>query len=146
MKTRIITAIVLLCVFIPMLILSDTVVFTAFISLVSLIAVFEYLRCLGFDKNYAVSVPAYLLSLVLPFSAEFKNDFGFVLITAAVLSVYLFYLFAYAVFKRGVLHYSSVASAAASDPTAGSAEISAVSSVLVSSSGVDASFVKLTIV
>ena len=110
MKTRIITAIVLLSVFIPVLVFSDTAVFPAVISIISLVAVFEYLKCLGFDKKYAVSVPAYLLSLALPLAAEFKSDTGFVLITAAVFSVYLFYLFAYAVFKRGKLLYSSVTS------------------------------------
>ena len=110
MKTRIITAIVLLSVFIPVLVFSDTVVFPAVISIISLVAVYEYLKCLGFDKKYVLSVPAFLLSLALPLAAEFKSDTGFVLITAAVFAIYLFYLFAYAVFKRGKLLYSSVTS------------------------------------
>ena len=110
MKTRIITALVLLCVFIPVLVFSDTAVFPAVISIISLVAVFEYLKCLGFDKKYALSIPAFLLSIALPLAAEFKSDTGFVLITAAVFAVYLFYLFAYAVFKRCKLLYSSVTS------------------------------------
>ncbi len=110
MKTRIITALVLLSVFVPVLIFSHTVIFPIVISIVSLFATFEYLKCLGYDKDYALCAPAFVISLVLPLASHFKNDSGFMLITAAVFALYLFYLFAYAVFKRGKLPFSAVSS------------------------------------
>ncbi len=110
MKTRIITALVLLSVFVPVLIFSHTVIFPIVISIVSLFATFEYLKCLGHEKDYALCVPAFVISLALPLASHFKNDSGFLLITAAVFALYLFYLFAYAVFKRGRLPFFAVSS------------------------------------
>lgn len=110
MKTRIITALVLLSVFVPVLIFSHTVIFPIVISIVSLFATFEYLKCLGHEKDYALCVPAFVISLALPLASHFKNDSGFLLITVAVFALYLFYLFAYAVFKRGKLPFFVVSS------------------------------------
>ena len=68
---------------------------------------------LGFDKNYFLSVPAYLIATALPifgyyFSAE--HTYAFILAAAAVLFAYLIYTFFVAVFMRGRLKFADVSS------------------------------------
>lgn len=108
MKTRIITAFVLLCIFVPVLLFSDTIIFPIFVSVVSLMAVFEYLKCLGYDKKYALSAPAFLISVILPFLSEYKGGREYVLFVTAVFFIYLFYLFTYAVLKRGKVQFATL--------------------------------------
>ena len=107
MKTRIITALVLLCIFIPVLILSHTVVFPLFLSLVSLLAVYEYIRCLGFEKDYKISLPTLFLALALPTASVYIPKAYLLLLLFAVATVYLLYLFSCAVFMKGKMTFSS---------------------------------------
>ena len=107
MKTRIITALVLLCIFIPVLILSHTVVFPFFLSLVSLLAVYEYIRCLGFEKDYKISLPTLFLALALPTASVYIPKAYLLLSLFAVATVYLLYLFSCAVFMKGKMTFSS---------------------------------------
>ena len=60
MKTRIITAIVAICVLVPVLILSNTWVLPIAVAFCSALAVFEMLRCCGLCKKYAIS--AFIIS------------------------------------------------------------------------------------
>ncbi len=108
MKTRIITAIVLLCIFVPVLLFSDTIIFPIFVSAVSLMAVFEYLKCLGYDKKYALSAPAFLISVALPFLSEYKGGREYVSFVTTIFFVYLFYLFTYAVLEHGKVPFATV--------------------------------------
>ena len=109
MKTRIITAIVLLCVFIPVFWFSYTIVFPAVIGLISLIGVYEYLKCVGYDKKPAIYVPACGMAGVIPVCANYSHGTAFFVILLAVSFAYMFYLFAYAVFHHGKVSFSSVA-------------------------------------
>ena len=111
MKTRIITAVVLLCIFVPVLWFSDTIVFPAVIGLISLVGVYEYLKCLGYGKNLFVLLPAFVMAALLPSFAHKASGISYILIVVAALSLYMFYLFAYAVFCRGSEKYSSLSSA-----------------------------------
>ena len=54
MKVRILTAIGMAVVGIPILIFSDTIAFPIALAILSLFAVYEMLRVIGFDKKYFV--------------------------------------------------------------------------------------------
>ena len=113
MKVRILTAIGMAVVGIPILIFSDTIAFPIALAILSLFAVYEMLRVIGFDKKYFVSIPAYLMALGFPFGAYFVGEWriNYILILAAALFAYLFYLFYVAVFMRGKLKFSEVGEA-----------------------------------
>jgi phosphatidate cytidylyltransferase len=66
MLKRIITAIILVLIFVPVCIFSDTLIFPIVISLLSLIAVYEMSKCLGYNKNLFLTIPLYLIALALP--------------------------------------------------------------------------------
>ena len=66
MLKRIITAVVAIAIFLPVLYFSETIVFPIVMALLSLIGCFEMLRCTELIKKYALSVPVLGLSLALP--------------------------------------------------------------------------------
>ena len=51
MKTRIITAIVAICVLLPVLIFSDTVIFPIALAILSLVALYEMASCIGLKRR-----------------------------------------------------------------------------------------------
>lgn len=110
MKTRIITAVVAICLLIPVLIFSDTLAFPITIALCSLIAVYEMARCIGLKKAYALTVPLYLAALGLPFLIRYAN--GMALIRQSVLVICLavaLYFFAVLTFSHGKYKLEDVA-------------------------------------
>ena len=66
MLKRTITAIVAVAVFIPICIFSDTFVWPAAMALLSLIAAYEMLGCVGMRKSIPVAVPSYVIGALLP--------------------------------------------------------------------------------
>jgi phosphatidate cytidylyltransferase len=112
MKTRIITAIVLLCLFVPIVCLSDTVIFAVAAGVVCCFGVYEYLRCIGCKEKHGITVPACLISFAVVFFAHYSGgSISYILIPLACCASFMFYLFAYAVFLRGLEKFSEVASA-----------------------------------
>ncbi|MBO7303719.1 MAG: phosphatidate cytidylyltransferase [Clostridia bacterium] len=113
MKTRLITAAVMAVVGIPILIFSKYIVFPITLALLALFAVYEMLRVLSLNKNYFLSVPAYLMALALPILAYFFVDERITLLlsAAAVLFAYLIYMFFVAVFARGKIKFADVSQA-----------------------------------
>ncbi len=112
MKTRILTSIGIAAVGLPILFLSRYIVFPIALAMFAFVAVFEMLRVLGAEKNYFVSVPAYLMALAFPICAYFMRDdrvIPYLACLAAVLFGYLIYMFFLAVFMRGGLKYSKIA-------------------------------------
>ena len=73
MKTRVITGLVALAVFLPFLIFSNTWLFGFAMAVCATISVFEALRCVKLHKNYAISVPLLVLGAVLPMSVYFAG-------------------------------------------------------------------------
>ncbi|MBO5845144.1 MAG: phosphatidate cytidylyltransferase [Clostridia bacterium] len=109
MKTRIITSIVAICVLLPALYFSDTVAFCIAIAAVSVIALFEMLRCIGF-KNLYISLPLYLIAVAAPFVLRYMTDIGHFAIIAFVCGAfYLMYLFTLAVLSHGKVGFSDAA-------------------------------------
>ena len=120
MKTRILTALVLLCIFVPVLIFSGHIIPIA-TAVVCVGAIFELLRACGLHRSVAVSIPFYLLAVLMPlstyllregFAADIrKPDRALLFLSYAVaLLLTLLYLFAVAVFYRNRKAYSDFAS------------------------------------
>lgn len=85
MKQRIITAIVLLIVAIPVCIFSGTVAFPIVWSVLGAVGVYELLGCMGTKKNYYISVPLYILALAAPFVVRYTLDAQLVASLSAVI-------------------------------------------------------------
>ena len=114
MKTRTLTALVLTLICVPILIFSEYVVYPIFISLLSLVAIFEIMNCLGLLKKYALTIPAALFAAAMPIlTFVFGNGkiFGTALICFTASFVLMLYYFTLAVFARGKLKFLSVAAA-----------------------------------
>lgn len=124
MKVRILTALVLLCILVPVLIFSGTVAFPLVSALFCVVAVGEMQQCLGTWKKTYISLPACVLAVLLPLGTVAVGGIGeglavrtadvnriamYLLLFSAVFVLYMFYLFAAAVFCRGSLSFSDVA-------------------------------------
>ena len=105
MKTRILTSIIIAAVAIPTLVFSGTLLYPIVMSALSLMAVFEMLRVLGYAKKLAIVIPAYLLALAFPTAAYFATTdvIKYSVVAAAVIFVYLLYLLTLPVLTRGKL-------------------------------------------
>lgn len=114
MKIRIITAVWMLAIFIPVVILHDTWLFPAFFALCSVLSVFEMTRCIGVHKNGWIVTPLYILGLVAPFAPRVYSVFSRMDMTPAFFASYqlgtlllvavlliMLWLFAVAVFSKG---------------------------------------------
>ena len=67
MKTRVITAIVAICVLVSILVFSATPVFPIAASICALIAVFEIVGCVGVKKVWRLSITTYIFSAAILF-------------------------------------------------------------------------------
>lgn len=101
MKTRIITAVVAMLILLPVLIFADYPVLPIALSLVSLIAVFEMLRCIGLHRAWVIAVPLYLLALALPICIRLLSRAELVKVAFAAIVCLLFYFFAILLFSHG---------------------------------------------
>ena len=117
MKTRVITSIFITAVLVAILLLSETFVFSAALSILAVIAVNEVMRVFDLDKKYVVSVPAYLVAAVMP-TLSFvmlrvfaTPEYKFIVALALALFVFMLYLFVAAVFMKGKLEFASISAA-----------------------------------
>ena len=123
MKVRILTALVLLCILVPVLLTSGTLAFPFVAALFCTVGVVEMQKCLGTWKKRYISIPACALAALLPLGTALlggvERDLSihidnpnhtamYLLIFAAVFVLYMFYLFAAAVFCRGSLSFADV--------------------------------------
>lgn len=111
MKQRTITSVAIAAVGLLLVVLSKFIVFPIALSVLSVIAAFEMLRVTGVQKNYAICIPAYLLSAAFPVLAFFVERIGalqLLLAVAAFAFLYLMWLMGVSVFSRGKLSFSSV--------------------------------------
>ncbi len=111
MAKRIITAVIAVALFIPVLYFSDTYIFPSAIALLATIAAFEMLKCIGSLQTWAISIPQIVMSAALPFLMRLGND-NSIYIRAAIFIhfVYVIYLMAYAVMSKGAVKLEQVAS------------------------------------
>ncbi len=111
MKTRILTAAVMLAVFVPILWFSHLpVLYPAAMALLAAFAVFELLRCMGCRQDLWLLVPALAVAATLVFlypllSCPMKDYLAVMLM---VFFLFTLYLFALAVFRPGKLTYGAM--------------------------------------
>ena len=98
MLTRIITGFFLVLFAVPVIIFSETLILEVFASALSGIAVFEMMRCLRLNKNYGLSVPSYILAVLIPFTVRMYGKFeSYALTLLAVVYIYALFVLAYAI-------------------------------------------------
>lgn len=74
MKQRIITAIILGLVALPICIFSGTIAFPIAIAFIGIVGVWELLGCMGIRKNLLISVPLYIAAVAAPFVVRYTLD------------------------------------------------------------------------
>ena len=111
MLKRIITAIVALGVFIPIVIFSHTWVSAALIGVCIVIAVFESIRCIGQKKNFFLTIPLCTASMVMPLYTIYATQYAkstdpqSVFTVGAVVTILVtLYVFTVAVFSSKTLN------------------------------------------
>ena len=107
MKKRIITGIILLAVFIPVLWFSDTVVFTIALAVICAVSVYEMTKCIGIKKA-AVTAPSYVFAVAAPFLVRYMNIKTVAMIAFICFSAYMLYLFTAAVTSHGRLAFADI--------------------------------------
>jgi len=73
MRTRVITAIVMVAVMIPFFVFSDTLALPILMALLGAVGVFEMQGCIGTKGHLIASVPPMLLAAGLPFLVRYGN-------------------------------------------------------------------------
>ena len=111
MLKRIITAVVAIAIFLPVLYFSETIVFPIVMALLSLIGCFEMFRCTELIKKYALSVPVLGLSLALPLLPFWYDSAAVEHVCLMALIVLALYLFTIMTFSRGKITLANVGSA-----------------------------------
>ncbi len=112
MKTRIITAIVAICILVPILVFSNTIILPIAAAICGLLAVFEIAGCVGVRKKLCLAIPTYLFSaaifVMLTLTACCKLAVP-VAVWFAVIYAYVFLTFAFTMFSKGNIKFSQSA-------------------------------------
>ncbi|MBO5206259.1 MAG: phosphatidate cytidylyltransferase [Clostridia bacterium] len=112
MKTRTITSAFILLVTVPLIIFSQYIIYPIALAVLSLFATYEILRAIGVEREYILSVPAYILSCALPFGSFFvtnEKSSIYLLTIAALMFFYLIYIMGVSVFSKGRISYKTIA-------------------------------------
>lgn len=110
MLKRIITSIVVACFAAPILVFSHTWFFPIAIGAVSVVCLFEMFRCMKLQKNLLLTIPAYLISIVVPIIQRLLLSPATVMCVCAILFfVYVLYVFVLVIWSHGRLSYNDVA-------------------------------------
>lgn len=119
MKVRILTAIGIFIVGLPILLFSDTLVYPIALGILSTIAAWELLRVLGHAKRLVVAIPACAVAGLLPFFASSvfvprEKQMSYIAVIALALFLFMLYLMCVAVLSRGKVRFVDVATVFAS--------------------------------
>ncbi len=111
MLTRIITSLVAVCILVPVLLLSGTPVLPAALSIVTVIAIYEMLKCMGLHKRPLLCIPLYLASLAIPFLQRYIHDGVKIIAICFVIAVlYLMLVFISVIWSHGALTFTDALS------------------------------------
>ena len=110
MKVRVLTSIGIAVIGLPILFLSEYLIYPMAVALLSLAAMYEMTALTGFRKKPIVWVPSYLIAMAMPIGAYFTNadSFEYLTASAGLLLAFLFYLFTYSVLSRGKVKFADV--------------------------------------
>lgn len=109
MLKRIITSIVAVCVLVPILIFSHTVIFPIALSLITIISLYEMFKCMGVVKRLYITLPLYIYGGAAPFLMRYNptgKPMAFALISFMVGALYLIYMFSLIVWSHGKLKFN----------------------------------------
>ena len=123
MLKRVITAIAAICVLIPCLILSDTIIFPIACGIVALIALFEITGCIGIRKKWILSsitflYGAFISAIVTYYFMNVKSSpFAYSIFSSEKIAVmiiastfaYVFLTFAFTMLSLGEIKFSQAA-------------------------------------
>ena len=109
MLKRIITAIVALCVFVPIVIFSETWVFPAAISICAAIGIIEMLGCMGQRKNLFFTLPLCLVAAFAPLCMRYTRENGIFLSESVKLLVGIAFIVALYIFGVAVFANKKIA-------------------------------------
>ena len=96
MKQRIITAIIALAVFVPIIIFAGDTSFRICLSIISGVSAIELLQCTGIYRKYIISVILILFAFVYPLTISFDESVRWGIVVAV-----MFYCMASMVFSNG---------------------------------------------
>ena len=114
MKNRVLTSLAIIVVGLLLIIFSGYIVYPIALAAIAVIALFEILRVMKLHKEWAVSLPAYLLTLLFPIVAYFVDGdrvINFLLVLAAGLFAYMMWLMAVSVFSKGKIAFTRMSEA-----------------------------------
>ncbi len=97
MKQRIITAIILAIVAMPICIFSNTFIFPIAMAFIGVVGVYELLGCMNTRGKKAIALPLYIIAGAVPFAARYLGDRLFAHGDTLMLAVLLFALYLLAV-------------------------------------------------
>ena len=105
MLKRIITGIIAIALFIPICIASHfdgwNIIFPITISILSIVGIFEMSKCLGYHKNFILTIPMYILSLLPMLRYIQKTNRSFVAVAFIFIFGVLIYYLTYVMLKNG---------------------------------------------
>lgn len=106
MLKRILTALVAICVLVPVLIFSDTVALPIGLSVVTLLSLYEIFKCTGVERKLYMLLPLYIFGGAAPFMVRYLgNMITFALIAFIAAAIYLIYLMTLIVWSHGKLPF-----------------------------------------
>jgi phosphatidate cytidylyltransferase len=113
MKQRAITAVFIIIGMTATLFLSSTVVYPLVLSLLSLIGCYEVLKVFSLHRELPIAIGSYVVSSFLPALGYVLRSSRALYLVILCLAVYvfLFYMFAVAVFRKGKVPFGKVAAA-----------------------------------
>ncbi len=117
MLTRVVTSVVAIAILLPILIFSGTVagqyIFITAMGILTFVSVYEICGCFGVRKNLYISIPSYIyvvaVTLISIFWRESEHYIGYIVCAGFV---FLFAVFALAMFHMGKVTYAQVAALA----------------------------------
>ena len=109
MLKRILTAVVAMAVFLPVLYFSYTPAFAIVVSLCAAVAELEMLRCTALWRKWCLTVPLVLLALALPLAAAWPGiAMGVIGYALIAMIVTVLYAFAVMTFSKGSITFSDI--------------------------------------
>ena len=99
MKTRVITAIVMVALMVPFFVFSDTVAFPILVSLLSAVGIYEMQSCIGVKKQYFSAVAAITVGTGLPFFVRYYKELDSFAVILAIAFCVIMYMLTVSVFS-----------------------------------------------
>ena len=111
MKTRVITAIVAILIFLPILYFSETVIFPIAMAILCAVACFEMLQCTQLLKRYGISIPSILFGIAMPLLPYWLEAASVEHIGIVAMIVMALYVFTVMTFSKGKITLANAGSA-----------------------------------